>query len=405
MTIDVMGQKGFTVSPREKVNFSDLNQMGVEMELQLFNSQGSPVSAQEVIRMNSKHVDSELLDNMLEVKTSPVSVVKVDKLISELEVTLENLAQVAGEQDARVLMDSTPPLPLGEDPINRNSSFIDWILKEYEGYGESSLFLALGTQIHVQIPDGEFAIFVHNAYRVIRHLIRAVTNNSPFLLGKFMVCTSARDMVRRSVGNSWIPPKESSYSDFLEETRHLYGNRMIPTARKANASGLRLDKGTYEFSDIDNPHSLQEFREIVLFHVALINNLLRVYKRREQLPPLFSLSENEILANNRQVDRFGTCAQVIPEHRADAVSIEEPLKQLTTWLISPFLMNLLRNKSPGERKIEQFVDSFCIYYCPAREARKILNEYESTGRLKCSGECNKKDLKDARVQTIEKIVL
>ncbi len=172
-------------------------------------------------------IEHELYLQQIETATRPVST--LEDLASELRRTRAALSRAADSAGARVLSAGTPVLPGGDHHVTPHSRY-RLIVEEFGEVGRAAC--VCGMHLHVDVADEDEGVRVLDYLRAWLPVLRAISANSPFWLGRDTGYASWRSQVWSRWPTSGPAEPYGSVAGYRAATKRLI------TARAALDSGM-----------------------------------------------------------------------------------------------------------------------------------------------------------------------
>ncbi|MEK7158116.1 MAG: glutamate-cysteine ligase family protein, partial [Patescibacteria group bacterium] len=265
----------------------------------------------------------DLFGHMLEVVHSgPVNTLKAYAL--GMVESLLLLRRVLDDRGLHYIVDGLPPFTT-EPQINYKGpigAYLQEKIRHLFGPIGVQLWMVCGAHFHTGLPkgeggfsDGDASLWLHrHMARPLDHLLRVLTNNAPFCLGRMTGYMSARGERRRVLNDSGVAQTlPASFEAYIQHLNREKLDRMILGDRDHRTT-LRPSKnsGTIEWTMCDNGHILSMLSVLELVR-RVGQRLLAEYYRSGSTTPveLFGVSDaHDTRHNAYHVDRFGLLTDV-----------------------------------------------------------------------------------------------
>lgn len=260
--------------------------LGVEVELMILDresgdlAQGAVPILSECAKRPLERVSAELMQSMIEVKTSVCR--DVNDVREDLTGTLSQVRDIARSLGFDLGLSGT-------HPFHRPMDSVLFPAERYERIQERLAWLTcqrvvFGLHVHVGVPSGDLALGVTSMMvQYLPHLV-ALSANSPFWQGVDTGLASTRTALYRMLPHAGVPRYFRKWKEFRAFCHVMQDCKAMASFRDIYWDiRPRPDLGTLEFRICDAPPSV----EIVLGLVALIRSLviscLRLLQDRPQL--------------------------------------------------------------------------------------------------------------------------
>lgn len=281
-----VSRKRFEVNIKPKV--------GIEMELFIREDDiripAGNATAELIKAVSDESVercDTEVLVDMCEVKTEPYS--NMEHLDRDLRSTLQILERSATARRLRLL-------PISLEPFTREAN-LNWLcpasarmIQQVYSPGIWSRNAICGTQVSVEVSDGNALLFVHKALRRCLHLLLGLTANSPFMYGKPAGMLAARPSIKASLPDgAWTAEEihETSWPTYIQHRMKLVENlnQVLPNPWFHNLLlRLRPDRQCIEVCVLETVPSIDLTMAMADLVRRLVVRFEVAYKENEKLP-------------------------------------------------------------------------------------------------------------------------
>ncbi len=318
-------------------NSSDGHTLGVEVELQILNSNtlemapGAPLFLKAFA--SNPHIKEELLDSILEINTQICR--NIHETREDLRTTLTDILNFAEEHDYSILSMGTHPFSNWKDQqVAANPRYDDLISRMQWPLRK---LLITGVHVHIGVDSGEKAIAVTNGLtRYIPHLI-ALSANSPFHDGELTGLASTRNKIFEGLPTAGLPQNLRNYSEFQKFMRTLKKAHSIESIREVWWDVRPHPSfGTVEIRVMDSMSKLEDIVRLAAYCQCLVAGISSHYDNGTQLP----LLDNWVLLENKwRAIRYGLEAEIITD--------DETLKPIKT-----VISNTVERLMPIAEKLE-----------------------------------------------------
>lgn len=282
--------------PIKKFNSNKTHTVGVELELQLIDSNTKELTTATSNILKSldgyPYIKHELFESVIEINSKPCQT--VSELKDDLVEHVQFLHEHTSKFGIKLSMTGTHPTSNWAyqklSPIKRYQDIVNRIQMPVKR------MLVCGLHVHVGVGSGDEAIVINNALMdYLPHLL-ALSTSSPFWVKRDSGMESYRVKILETLPTTGLPFKLHSYEEYID---------LVDVLRKAGTiESIRdiwwdvrphPDFGTIEVRVCDAMPLLDDVIAVAALTQSLIAYLAKMYRRQDEIGhlPSFLIRENK----------------------------------------------------------------------------------------------------------------